>query len=106
MRGRLYIDNVDAYSEYGIYVTENGWNELIAFPPLKAVETYDWLEDDGVEADLTAPVLDSHSISLPIAISGDRSYYLALIEALSDGAYHTFNCAHISCGSYQPQALI
>ena len=35
MSGRFYIDGKDAFTEYGIYVQEGGYNELVAFPPLK-----------------------------------------------------------------------
>lgn len=95
MTGRLYIDGNDVYDAYGVYVTEGGWNELVAFPPLKAVESNDWQEMDGIEADLSAPVLNSREVQLKIAVGGDYRGFLELIELLADGAYHTFNCAHI-----------
>lgn len=95
MTGRLYIDGKDAYTEYGVYVTEGGWNELVAYPPLKAVESNDWQEMDGIEADLSAPALNSREAQLRIAIGGDYDDFLRLIDLLADGAYHTFNCAHI-----------
>ena len=95
MTGRLYIDGMDAYTEYGVYVTEGGWNDLVAYPPLKAVEFNDWQEMDGIEADLSAPVLNSREVQLKIAFSGDYGGFLRLIDQLADGAYHTFNCAHI-----------
>ena len=57
MINRLFIDGNDAYLQYGVYVTSGGFNELVAFPPLKSVDSNDWQEEDGVEADLSAPVL-------------------------------------------------
>ena len=51
MSGRFYIDGKDAFTEYGIYVQEGGYNELVAFPPLKAVTSNDWQEEDGGEPD-------------------------------------------------------
>lgn len=95
MKGRLYIDGKDAYIEYGIYVVDGGWNELIAFPPLKPVETNDWQEEDGIEADLSSPVLDSREASLKVAFSGLYSRFDLFIELLSDRAYHTFECTYI-----------
>lgn len=95
MTGRLYIDGNDAYSLYGVYVVKGGWNELIAYPPLKTVESNDWQELDGIEADLSAPVLDSREVQVNIAISGLFSRFFAFLELLSDGAYHTFECAYI-----------
>ena len=95
MTGWLYIDGNDAYSLYGVYVVKGGWNELIAYPPLKSVESNDWQEMDGIEADLSDPVLDTREVQLKIAISGLYSRFFALLELLSDGAYHTFECASI-----------
>lgn len=95
MKGRLYIDGKDAYTEYGIYVVDGGWNELIAYPPLKPVATNDWQEEDGIEADLSYPVLDSREVSLKVAFSGLYSRFDLFIELLSDRAYHTFECSYI-----------
>lgn len=95
MKGRLYIDGKDAYAEFGVYVVQGGWNELIAYPSLKAVESNDWQEEDGIEADLSAPVLDTREVSLRIAFGGLDNRLLELLEMLSDGAYHMFDCRHI-----------
>ena len=95
MKGRLYIDGKDIYSEYGVYVVKGGWNELIAYPPLKSVESNDWQEMDGIEADLSSPMLDTREIQLKVAFTGLDSRFFALIRHLSDGAYHTFDCRHI-----------
>ena len=95
LTGRLYIDGNDAYSSYGVFVVEGGWNELIAYPPLKSVDSNDWQENDGIEVDLSAPVLDTRDVQLKIAISGLFSRFFTLLELLSDGAYHTFECASI-----------
>lgn len=95
MRGRLYIDGTDVYIKYGVYVVEGGWNELIAYPPLKSVKCNDWQEEDGEEADLSCPVLNTKDCSVKFAVSGVFSRYFAFVEMLSDGAYHTFDCAYI-----------
>ncbi|WP_320980054.1 hypothetical protein [Bacteroides sp.] len=95
MSGRLYIDGQDVYKQFGMYVTENGYNELIAMPPLKSVTSNDWQEEDGIEADLSAPVLNNREVAVRFAIPGIFSRYLAFIEFLSDGAYHKFNFARI-----------
>lgn len=95
MTGRLYIDGKDIYAEYGVYVVQGGWNELIAYPSLKPIDSNDWQEMDGIEADLSAPVLDTREIQLKVAFTGVDSRFLALIRHLSDGAYHTFDCRYI-----------
>ena len=86
MINRLFIDGNDAYLQYGVYVTSGGYNELVAFPPLKSVESNDWQEEDGVEADLSAPVLNTREVQVKFAFSGLFSRFCAFIELLSDGA--------------------
>ena len=95
MTGRLYIDGKDIYAEYGVYVVQGGWNELIAYPPLKPIDNNDWQEEDGTEVDLSAPVLDTREIQLKVAFTELDSRFFALIRHLSDGAYHTFDCRYI-----------
>lgn len=95
MSGRLYIDGVDVYKQYGVYVSDNGWNELVAMPPLKTVDSNDWQEEDGIEADLSSPVLNTREVNITFATQGVYSRFFHFVELLSDGAYHVFDCAHI-----------
>ena len=95
MINRLFIDGNDAYLQYGAYVVSGGWNELVAYPPLKSVESNDWQEEDGVEADLSEPVLNTREVSVKFAFGGLFSRFCLFIELLSDGAYHDFDCAYI-----------
>ena len=95
MIGRLFIDGNDAYLKYGVYVVSGGWNELVAFPPLKSVDSNDWQEEDGIEADLSSPVLNTREVSITFAYGGLFSRYVSFIQLLSDGAYHEFDCAYI-----------
>lgn len=93
--GHLYIDGNDAYIQYGVYVVDGGWNELVAMPPLKSVTSNDWQEEDGIEADLSSPQLNTREISLKIAVKTLFDGYILLSELLSDGAYHEFDCREI-----------
>lgn len=95
MSGRLFVDGYDVYKLYGVYVADGGWASLIAYPPMKSFEQNDWQEEDGVEADLSAPVLNSREVTLTFVISGVFSRYNEFIERLSDGSYHVFDCAAI-----------
>lgn len=95
MTGRLYIDGHDAYLQWGVYVVSGGWNEAIAFAPLKNVEYNDWQEEDGIEADLSDPKLNTKEVSINFAYSGLYSRFIEFITLLSDRAYHEFNCVHI-----------
>lgn len=95
MTGRLYIDGHDAYLQWGVYVVLGGWNDAIAYAPLKTVEYNDWQEEDGIEADLSDPKLNTKEISLNFAYAGLYSRFIEFVNLLADGAYHEFNCVHI-----------
>lgn len=95
MTGRLLIDSIDVYTQYGVYVIDGGWNELINLPPLKTVTSNDWQEEDGIEADLDAPVLNTRDVTVKFAIRGAFSRFYDFIDLLSDGAVHAFNCVEI-----------
>ena len=94
MTGRLYIDGKDVYADFGLWVVEGGYNDIVAFPPLKTVKSNDWQEEDGIEADLSAPVLNTRDVSIKFVVwGGNKDGLGALIDLLSDKAYHTFYCA-------------
>lgn len=95
MTGRFYIDGKDVYTEYGVYVQEEGYNELVAFPPLKSVTSNDWQEEDGIEPDLSEPTLNTKEFSFKIVLTGMYYRWGGLIEKLSDKAYHTFDFKEI-----------
>lgn len=95
MTGKLYIDGKDAYTEYGVFVQEGGYNELVAYPPLKSVTYNDWHEIDGIEPDLSALVLNTKELSIKFAFTGLQYRFGTLIKHLSDKAYHTFHFAEI-----------
>jgi len=94
MIGKLYIDNKDAYSAYGVFITSGGYDELVEFPPLKNIESNDWPEEDGIEADLSQPSYDTKDFQISFASHGKNNVggFLAL---LSDKAYHSFDFREI-----------
>lgn len=94
--GGLYIDDNDAFSRYGVFVVKGGWNSLVAFPPLKPIPSNDWHEEDGIDADLSNPVLNTQEVQLRMAIIGTPERFASLIALLSDGAYHTFRSEYIN----------
>lgn len=91
MTDRLYIDGQDAFKAYGAFVTEGGYDALVAFPPLKSIDSNDWHEEDGLDADLSSPVLDTREISMTFGFTGDSLRFGNFIESLSNGVYHTFH---------------
>ena len=95
MTGNFYIDGSDAYSLYRMSVMNTGYKELVAFPPLKSVESNDWAEEDGMEVDLSAPMLDTRELSIRFACHGYEARFGAFVESLSGNAYHDFNFTEI-----------
>lgn len=90
MTGKTYIDGVDIYSAFGAFVTEGGYASLICPPSLKKIEYNDWTEEDGIEADLSSPVLDERTVTLPMAFGGNCSSREKLMSLISDKGYHTW----------------
>lgn len=95
MKGLFYIDSKDALSQFGIFITEGGYNGILSFPALKAPEqSNDWAEYDGVEVDLSDPKLDTKEVEIKFAATGE--YQTGdFISLISDKAYHTFNFVEI-----------
>lgn len=90
MRGRFYIDGRDAFTEWGVFIEQYGYKELIQMPSYKKLASTEWPDEDGAETDLTAPVLDTRTLALQFCITNIR-YAEDLFDELSIGAYHEFN---------------
>lgn len=95
MVGKLFIDGNDAFLEYGVFVEQYGYKALIQMPSFKKLDITEWQEYDGEETDLTSPVLDTKTFSIPFCIT-DITGANDLFELLSDKAYHEFNFIEIS----------
>ena len=95
MKGVLYIDGVDAYTAYGISISDVAYDDLVCFPQLKAIDFNDWHERNGIEPDLSAPVVEAKDVTIPFYASDVLSGYKMFIEAITDGAYHSFNFVRI-----------
>lgn len=89
MKGKLLIDNIDAYIDFGVYVEDGELGQLIQFPSFKTIDSTDWPDEDGEEYDLTAPVLDTRTLQIAFCVSNVR-YAEDLFDCLSQGAYHEF----------------
>ena len=76
--GRLYIDRVDVWDEVYACTTFGGFDELIAFPPLKTPPANDWHEERGFDPDLSAPVLDTREVTLRLSATYEEDYYYTL----------------------------
>lgn len=90
MNGRCYIDGIDIYSRYGILIDKGGHNDFLVFPSLVQPESNDWLEEDGVEVDLSEPKLDTKEISISFYASKSAEDVFDFIEFISSPGYHIF----------------
>lgn len=95
MRDRLYVDGIDIYLEYGVYVPDNDWASLVAYPPIKTPDSNDWQEEDGIEVDLSAPVLDTREVRLSFLLNDIYGSFSDFLSLISDGAFHTFEVVTI-----------
>lgn len=79
---RLYIDNGDVWDETYACTAFGGFNELIAFPPLKTPPANDWQEERGFDPDLSAPVLDTREVTLRLSATAadDYKYTLCMLN--------------------------
>lgn len=91
MTGKLFIDGIDAYTAYKVYVGQGGYNDIASFPALKPFETNDWPDENGIEPDLAEPALDTREVSI-MFFGGDVEGF---VEMLMVGAYHEWNFAEI-----------
>ena len=94
MTGKLYINGRDAFTDFGVFVHDGAYNELVSFPAMKDVTFNDWPEEDGVEVDLSAPRLDSKTFNITFCCV-DTSKIDDMIVALSWGVYHEFDFREI-----------
>ena len=91
MKGLFYIDGIDAFTRYGVMIEEGGYNGVLSYPSLKEPEqSNNWLEEDGIEVDLSDPKLNTKE--LDISFSAFDEYMLGdFIALLSDGAHCNTN---------------
>lgn len=76
--GRLYIDREDVWDEVYACAAFGGFDELIAFPPLKTPPANDWHEERGFDPDLSAPVLDTREVTLHLSATDEEDYAVTL----------------------------
>lgn len=95
MRGKLLVDDLDVFVEYGIFVEQYGYKALIQQPSFKKLTSTEWPEYDGEEVDLTSPVLDTKSFSIQFSITNKRWAEDFFDYITTNGVYHTFYFADL-----------
>lgn len=93
LTGRIIINGLDAFTNYGLVFQNDGLKSLLQMPQFKKVEVYDWHEEDGLEADLSAPLLDGRQFTLNFGIShpDSESEAQVLLSDLASQVYHTLH---------------
>lgn len=90
MRGQTYIDGIDLYEAFGVFITEGGYKGLATFPALQTPKTISWADEDGVEVDLFQPTLKSKDFQISFAAHKQQNTG-GFLELLMDKAYHDFD---------------
>lgn len=67
---KMYIDGVDIYSTYKVTLEKKFYGPLMQWPEMKTVGGNDWQEMNGYEPDLSNPLLESRSMTLPFILKG------------------------------------
>lgn len=86
MKGAFYIDGVDMYLRFGAVLISGGYDDILTFPALKDPDKNDWPEEDGIEADLSDPKLDSKEVTLSFFAEDAFGF----VDFVSKPEYHVF----------------
>ena len=80
---RLYIGGADVWDATYVCTAFGGFDELIAFPPLKTPPANDWHEERGFDPALSAPVLDTREVTLRL-LNTDTDDYVYILRMLAE----------------------
>lgn len=114
MTGDLLINGVDAYTEYGISLSDGAISTLLTPPPLKDFIENEAREENGKTVILNTPVFNSRDIALNIHLtaSSDEDFftkYSAFCEVLKTGSLNIqikqqedviYRCIYQSCSQF------
>jgi hypothetical protein len=81
--GCCYINGTDIYTAYGAFVASGGYKSLFSYPSVKSVQTNDWMEHDGIEADMSALHVQAREVTVTfnLVFSHDWSGFVAFMIA-------------------------
>lgn len=89
MTGDFLIDGTSAFSSYGVFISQGGYAGIASVPSFKPIESTSWPEEDGIEADLSSPVLDKRTASLSFGFT-DIDQLPNFYAKLGDSHVHSF----------------
>lgn len=91
MIGRWFIDDTDIFKAYDLGITSKGFSDLFLFPSLVTPEYNDWAEEDGIEVDLSNPVVHDKSVNIQFAsVSKDNVLVDSFLNFLGQTGYRKF----------------
>lgn len=113
--GQLYINNKDAYTQWGISLDSTALSALIAPPALKEFVSDDYRLEDGVDYIVEDAVVNERQFTLPLNLTAPTEYqffsrYASFCTELKSGTLHirtsfqptlTYKCIYQSCSQFQ-----
>lgn len=88
MIGLFYIDGINAYETYNVFVKKDSFLGLVKYPEFKDITINNWLESDGIEVDLSDPVFKSKTFS--ITFISDKVGFCNFMQYITETVYHDF----------------
>jgi hypothetical protein len=89
MRDNCYIDGISAWNVFGVHILRSGYGDLLSFPAMKTPDSNDWPEEDGREADLSAPRLKIKEVSIPFLAGKREREWNDFVDFLSAAGRHS-----------------
>ena len=85
MNTGMTIDGHDAYTTWGVRLLAGSLGSVVCWPPLKeaSVPVNRWQEETGLDADLSAPRLDTRKVTLNLAVDSGYNGWRRFVTAVS-----------------------
>jgi hypothetical protein len=85
----MIIDGINIATTYSATLLYGSLNSVIEYPSMKAPLKNDWAEFDGVEVDLTNPILDKKDIDLNLLIAESKiDEFITFLKEKTYRIYH------------------
>lgn len=94
MTGQCYIDGRDIYSDFGVIITDGGYDDFFKLPGMVEPDRNDWAEHDGIEVDLSTPQLQPREIAVSFASISSVQWQL-FIEFLTMPGIRTVSIPYL-----------
>jgi len=70
MTGKIFLDDNDMYTTYGVFALRGSYNDLMRLPDFKEPSSYSWHNEDGEDVDLRNRMVTGRDITLTLLLSG------------------------------------